>query len=233
MRKSCRIALVGDYDPAVPAHQAIPIALLLAAQHHHAAVECVWIPTAHIEDAEKTLDSYDGVWCVPAGPYRSMRGALEAIRVAREKAIPFLGTCGGFQHALIEYARNVQGWVDADHAEMNPDALLPLIVPLRCSLFDRQAELILAEGSLLHRSYGTSKIKEGYRCSYGPNARYAPELFAGLLKATAHNSDGDVHGAELAGHPFFVGVLFQPERKSLKGELSPLVRDFAGCALEA
>lgn len=233
MRNSYRIALVGDYDPSVPAHKAIPFALSLAAKHHQVTVEGVWVHTAKIEDAESALAGYQGVWCVPASPYRNTHGALEAIRVARERAVPFLGTCGGFQHALIEYARNVKGLIEADHAETNPYASLPLIVPLTCSIIEKEIDLVLAEGSLLHRSYGTARVVEGYRCSYGPNRKYEQEVFAGPLRATAHDLDGEVRGAELSGHPFFVGMLFQPERKSLKGELSPPIRDFVGAIVDA
>jgi CTP synthase (UTP-ammonia lyase) len=233
MRNCYRIALVGDYDPSVTAHQAIPLALKLAADYHHVTVEGVWIHTSQIESAERTLASYDGVWCVPATPYINAQGALEAIRVARERAIPFLGTCGGFQHALIEYARNTQGLVEADHAETDPHASVPLIVPLTCSLVEKEMELVLAEASLIYRSYGTARIVEGYRCSYGPNPKYEQELFAGPLRATAHDLDGEIRAAELHGHPFFVGTLFQPERRSLKGELPPLVRDFVGSVLQA
>jgi CTP synthase (UTP-ammonia lyase) len=233
MRTSCRIALVGDYNPSVPAQQAIPLALSLAAQHYQVTVEAVWVHTAQIEDAEAALAGCHGVWSVPASPYRNTQGALEAIRVARERAIPFLGTCGGFQHALIEYARNVKDMIEADHSETNPHASLPLIVPLTCSLIEKEMDLVLAEGSLLYRSYGMPRIVEGYRCSYGPNPNYERELFAGPLRATARDPDGEVRGAELSGHPFFVGMLFQPERRSLKGELSPVIRDFVGAIVDA
>jgi CTP synthase (UTP-ammonia lyase) len=233
MSRAIRIALVGDYNPDVPAHRAIPPALELAGRHHRKPVEAVWLHTFEIGDAETALRTYDGVWCVPATPYSNAQAALEAIRVARERAVPFLGTCGGFQHALIEYARNALGLVDADHAEMNPRAMLPLISRLTCSLVEREMEIFLAEGSLLHRSYGTSRIVEGYRCSYGPNPKYEQALFGGPLRVTARDATGEVRGAELAGHPFFVGTLFQPERKSLKGELPPIVRDFVKAVLAA
>jgi CTP synthase (UTP-ammonia lyase) len=120
--QSFRVALVGDYDPSVPAHQAIPIALQLAADHHHVAIKWDWLHTSQIEDAGRALRSHDGIWCIPASPYANTQGALEAIRFAREHGTPFLGTCGGFQHTLLEYARNVTGLTGADHAEMNPDA---------------------------------------------------------------------------------------------------------------
>ncbi len=233
MSHRCRIALVGDYNPSVTAHQAIPLALELAARHHRANVEAVWVHTSQMGDAETTLATYDGVWCVPASPYANTQAALDAIRVARERAMPFLGTCGGFQHALLEYARNVLGLLDADHAETNPQASLPLISPLTCSLVEKEMEIVLAEGSLLRRSYGAPRIVEGYRCSYGPNPKYEQELFAGPLRITARDTDGEVRGAELAGHPFFVGTLFQPERKSLVGQLPPIVGDFVEAIIGA
>ncbi len=81
---------------------------------------------------------------MPASPYASADGAFAAIRFARENARPFLGTCGGFQHAVIEYARNVIGITDADHAETNPGADMPLIAPLACSLVEVSQTLTLA-----------------------------------------------------------------------------------------
>src|SRR5689334_7858389 len=98
------VALVGDYKPSVPAHQAIPIALDLAAAYHRVTVTATWVPTSQIQSAEDDFALYDGIWCVPASPYENTLGALDAIRFAREQHLPFLGTCGGFQHALMEYA---------------------------------------------------------------------------------------------------------------------------------
>lgn len=227
------LALVGDYDPSVPAHQAIPVALQLAADHHHVSLKWDWLHTSKIEDAESALRDYHGIWCIPASPYANTQGALDAIRFARERGKPFLGTCGGFQHALIEYARNVAGLPGADHAETNPESLLPLISRLSCSLVEKEMELALAEGSLIARSYGATAVIETYRCNFGPNPAYQRELFAGALRATAHDLQGEVRAGELTAHPFFVGTLFQPERRSLRGELPPLVRDFVGCIAAA
>src|ERR1700733_4216670 len=124
-----RVALVGDYNQSVIAHQAIPEALRLAARPEQ-SIEPVWIHTACIRDATADLAGFDGIWCVPASPYASMEGALDAIRFARESGRPFLGTCGGFQHAVLEYARNVCNLRAADHAETSPDAAVLLISPL-------------------------------------------------------------------------------------------------------
>ena len=92
--------------------------------------------------------------------------------------------------------------------------------------WEAQAEIILEPESLLHKSYGTTRINEQYRCNYGPNPEHEKTLFGGSLCVAARDAAGEVRGGELRGHPFFVGTLFQPERRALRGELPPLVRDF-------
>src|SRR5262249_45504713 len=106
MEKSASIGLIGDYCDSVVAHQAIPKALKSAGETLGLAAHFEWIPTEEITSAARIAD-FTGLWCVPASPYRNMNGALLAIRHARESTVPFLGTCGGFQHAIVEYARNV------------------------------------------------------------------------------------------------------------------------------
>jgi CTP synthase (UTP-ammonia lyase) len=106
MTTSISIGLIGDFNAAVLAHQAIPRALGLAGEVTGTSLCHEWVPTQEIRD-ESGLREFDGFWCVPASPYGSMDGALRAIRFAREQGRPFLGTCGGFQHTIIEYARNV------------------------------------------------------------------------------------------------------------------------------
>lgn len=101
MKGRVTIGLVGDRNDSVPAHVAIPLALENAAAAVGIAAAYEWVPTQRIRSASRVA-AYDGLWCVPASPYRSMEGALLAIRCAREGRIPFLGTCGGFQHAIIE-----------------------------------------------------------------------------------------------------------------------------------
>src|SRR5262245_44502176 len=135
MTRVFHVGLVGDYDESVPAHRAIPLALALAAQSLDRSLEAQWVGTDLITSAAP-LEKFDGIWCVPASPYRSMDGALRAIRWARENNRPFLGTCGGFQHAVIEYARSVLAWADAEHAETAPDAARPVIALLACALVE-------------------------------------------------------------------------------------------------
>jgi CTP synthase (UTP-ammonia lyase) len=226
MSSQFRVALVGDYNSSVPAHQAIPVALDLASAHLEVQIIADWLPTKNINCAADNLASYQGIWCVPASPYENTQGALDAIQSAREQQIPFLGTCAGFQHALIEYARNVLGMTETDHAETNPGASQPLIARLACSLVETQTEVFLVPESILHKSYGRLRIQEGYRCNYGPNPEREASLFAGKLRVTARDAAGEVRGGEIRDHPFFVGTLFQPERRALTGELPPLVREF-------
>ena len=225
-----RIALIGDYDPQVTAHQAIPVALEKAAEHSGRNVQWQWLATDEIHP-ESPLHTFDGFWCVPASPYRSEDGALTAIRFAREQRRAFLGTCGGFQHAVLEYARNVLGWSDAEHGETSPDATRALLTPLTCALVEAVDSIYLDEGSLIARAYESSEIREGYRCRYGVNRQFEGELLKRELHAVGHDAEQGLRVVELSGHPFFVATLFQPERAALKGILPPLVGAFVeACA---
>ncbi|MGO4881863.1 MAG: CTP synthase [Bryobacteraceae bacterium] len=217
-----RVALIGDYDKSVIAHQAIPQALRLAAGAQQ-SIESVWIHTASIRDAAADLAGFDGIWCVPASPYASMEGALNAIRYARESRRPFLGTCGGFQHAIVEYARNVCGLREASHAETHPGAAVLVVSRLACPLVEETEEIVLQDGGKLKSAYGVERITEGYRCNYGLNREYETLLFRNGLRPTAHTLRGEVRAVELTSHPFFVATLFQHERRALRGEIPPLV----------
>ena len=101
-----------------------------------------WVPTDEVD----AMDAFDGIWVLPGSPYRSEAGAISAVRTARERGIPFLGTCGGFQHAMLEYARNVCGATGVQHAENTPEADDLLIVPLACSLDGHEAAVEVRPG---------------------------------------------------------------------------------------
>lgn len=231
MSKNVLIGLIGDYSESVPAHRAIPVALRLAGETCGVKTGCEWIPTEQAT-SEKIFIHFDGLWCVPASPYRSMEGALEGIRFAREMGVPFLGTCGGFQHAIVEYARNVLGWPEADHAETAADSKRPVISPLACALVEATGVVRLRPGSRIARAYGAQEVTEGYRCRYGLNPKFRAELLAGPLKVVAEDYAGEVRAIELEGHPFFVATLFQPERVALKGNRAPLVEALVRACVE-
>jgi CTP synthase (UTP-ammonia lyase) len=215
-----RIGLVGDFNDNVTAHRAIPVALGLAAKALDCSLKWEWIGTEEITD--ERLAGLSGLWCVPASPYRSMEGALLAIRWAREQKRAFLGTCGGFQHAIIEYARSVMGWTDAEHAETAPQAPRAVITPLECSLVEKNDGIRFVPGSKLAGAYGSLEAEEGYHCRYGLNPAFQKTLLKGPLRATAFDAAGEVRGVELEGHPFFVATLFQPERRALEGKVPPV-----------
>ena len=229
--RAIRIALIGDYDPQVTAHQAIPVALGMLAEHSGRDVQFQWLPTESIH-VDTPLQDFDGFWCVPASPYKSEAGALRAIRFAREQQRPFLGTCGGFQHAVLEFSRNVLGWADAEHGETSPDSQRAVLTPLSCSLVEAVDSIHLVAGSLIAKAYETSEIREGYRCRFGVNPQFERALLTHRLHAVGHDSAGDLRAIELNDHVFFVATLFQPERAALKGLVPPLVRAFVEACAE-
>jgi len=213
------VALIGDYNPDVTAHQAIPVALQQAADTLGLTVHVRWLDT---DALPVTLQGFDGFWCVPATPYRDTEAALRAIRFAREQRRPFLGTCGGFQHAVLEYARNVVGWADAEHGELAPDAKRAVIAPLSCALVEATDTVRLAPYTRIADAYGTLDLLEDYRCRYGINPEFIDALLEGALIPSGHDAAGDLRAVELLDHPFFVATLFQPERSALKGVTPPL-----------
>lgn len=222
VKDTLRIALVGDYNHDVVAHQAIPLAIDDASAVLEITADYDWLATSDITSSDD-LVGYDAIWVVPASPYKNPEGAFIAIQYARENAIPFLGTCGGFQHAIIEYARHVMGVGDAAHQETD-DAGRMVIVPLSCSLIDQEADIELRPNTLIARAYGQDKISEGYRCSYGISPDFAAELEKSDMRVTGWDEEGEIRAVELTNHPFFVATLFQHERHALAGRPVPLVQ---------
>jgi CTP synthase (UTP-ammonia lyase) len=236
MTDGVRIGLVGDYSEEVRAHRAIPRAFqLLVERAQGPRVALTWLPTTEIDQrgVARLVDGLAGLWCVPGSPYASMEGALSAIRYAREAGLPFLGTCGGFQHALIEMARNVLGIATADHAESSPDGEMLLINRLSCSLVGVRGRLCLAAGSRLAAIYGAEEAAESYHCGYGLNPEYRALIESSPFAIAALDDARDLRAVELPGHPFFVATLFQPELSAFAGEVHPIVRAFADAAAAA
>ncbi len=218
-----RIALVGDRSPTVRSHTRIPLILDALREREGLDLDAYWIRTDEVADPS----GFDGVWILPGSPYRSEQGAITAARTAREHAIPLLGTCAGFQHALLEYARHVCG-LSVSHAENDPAAPDPLIRQLACSLAGHEAAVRLVPGSLAERIVGADRTVERYFCSYGPDPAYLETLEAHGLRFTGHDDEGEVRVAELPGHPFYLVTLFQPELAERQPH--PLVRAFAAAA---
>jgi CTP synthase (UTP-ammonia lyase) len=229
-----RVGLIGDYDQEVKAHVAIPLSIQLAANDLGYQVEFDWIATPTLEqDFEQKLANYQALWTVPASPYACMQGALNGIRFAREHLVPFLGTCGGFQHMIIEFARNMMGLSEADHAEENPAASLMLVAPLTCSVSEKTHTFRLTPGSKVATFYGKDEITEQYGiCNYGLNPEFAPLLEQAGMRIVGVDENGETRIMELNQHPFFVGTLFQPERSAFNKIVHPLIKSFLQAAIE-
>ncbi len=228
-----KLAIVSDLDASARSHVATDEAIRHSASALGLAVESRWVGTAGlaVSDVAQELAKFNGIWIGPGSPYASMDGALNAIRYARERGIPLFGTCGGFQHIIIEYARNVLGYADAEHEESSPQASRLFISRLACSLAGRMMDITLAPDSMLARVYGRSGVREEYYCNFGVNPEYIPALTSGALKVAASDQEGTVRAVELAGHPFFVGTLFQPQLSSTAAQPHPVVSAFVkACA---
>ncbi len=232
MSAPSRIALIGERDPASPGHRGIEASFALYAQETGRAVAYDWVPSSTIT-AESLPDLFRdtaALWCTPGSPYASTEGALLAIHFARIRNLPFLATCGGFQHALMEFAENVLGHGSA-HQETEPAAKDPLISQLSCSLSGGATGQIIATNPALFADIlGARESTEEFNCNYGLNMNLAG-IFAGSdLHFVAHDADGQVRAFRVVTHPFFVGTLFQPERRALKGDLHPVVRAFCAAS---
>lgn len=228
MSSPLRLSLVGDYRADAVAHQAIPLAIERAARWLNVPVEAEWIATDQLDQTDLTRS--DAVWVVPGSPYRNDNGVFATLRWARESGKPLLGSCGGFQYAVIEYARNVLGWHDASHAETDTGGRM-VIAPLSCSLVEQRGLVRFEAGSRIAQAYGTLGSDEGYHCNFGVNPDFSNALGDNTLRITAWDEAGDVRGVELPSHPFFVATLFQSERAALQEKDSPLVIAWMQAAL--
>ncbi len=227
-KQSSTIAVVGDYGAERPTHKATQQALEHAVR---APLRFEWLATeraAELDDA--VLASYAGFLIAPGSPYRSMDGALKAIRVAREQGVPLLGTCGGFQHVAVEFVRNVLGIKGADHEETNPGARELAVVRLPVSLVDHNHEVFFAPGSRVAAIYGASAAVEPFFCSFGLNSEYRSKIKKRGLVVSGTGTDGAARVFELSGHPFFIATLYVPQSRYRPNSPHPLVTAFVAAA---
>ena len=217
---------MGERDPTFPPHRALDDALQHSASELALAVEPVWVATAAIaEDPDSALAGCCGLWAAP-GSLESVDGALAGIRFAREKRIPFFGTCGGFQHAVLEFARNVLRVADAAHEAYEPSAPQLFLTALACSIKGRAMPVQILPGSRAHRAYGCAEATEEYYCSHGINPRYEEPLREHGLRITGRDDRGEPRILEIDAHPFYVATLFVPQTRSTRQTPHPLITGF-------
>jgi CTP synthase (UTP-ammonia lyase) len=225
------IAILGEYTPTFAPHVATTAAIAHARARLGVAVDAEWVSTAAID--ERLFERFDAVWIAPGSPYKDLELTLWAIRSARERGVPCFGTCGGFQHMVLEYARTVLGVRDAQHAEYDPYASRLFVTALACSLAGRQMRLTFAAGSRVAAIYGTLAATEEYYCNFGVNPEYVPLLGGGPLRISGADAEGEARVIELPGHPFFLGTLFVPQTRSTPERPHPLVTAFVEAAAGA
>jgi CTP synthase (UTP-ammonia lyase) len=218
------VALLGDFTPSSEPHIATNAAIAHSRSALGVDVKAEWVATDAISPA--LFSRFAAVWIAPGSPYRDMQKVLWAIQHAREHRVPCLGTCGGFQHMVLEYARNVLGFRDAQHAEYDPTASPLFISKLECSLVGREMKLGFARGSKVADIYGAASATERYYCNFGVNSEYVELLKSGSLRVTGSDSEGEVRVIELPNHPFFIGTLYVPQSLSTPTAPHPLVSAF-------
>ena len=124
---------------------------------------------------------------------------------------------------VIEYARNVLGYKDAQHAEYDPDASELFISELACSLRGREMELNLIPNSEVASLYGKLQVKEKYYCNFGVNPKYIDSIRKGPISFVGSDNEGELRVLEYPEHRFFIGTLFVPQANSTEKNPHPIV----------
>jgi CTP synthase (UTP-ammonia lyase) len=217
------IVALGDRDTGYLTHREIDAALGLFPNE----VRAHWVATD--SPAARSLDDADGVWLLPGTPYRDADAAFSAIRQCLTTGTPFLGTCGGFQHALVELARSRAGIAEAAHEESYPDAVDPVVSRLACSLVGEVRLVTPIPGTRLAAICGTEPFEGYHYCSFGLDPAYVEPLERAGVVVGATAPDAGVEAIELPEHPFFLATAFQPQvGAGARGRLGPLLEAFVG-----
>ena len=229
------IGVIGDFQKDNVSHQVMQPALNHSGKGSGINAECVWLPTEELEKNANDLSKFDGFWGATASPYKSLEGALMGIKYARENKIPFLGTCGGCQHAILEFARNVLNFQDAEHAEYNPYGSKLFLSKLVCSLAGQKMEVEITPGSLAAEIYQKTHATEEYFCNFGLARQYESLLENAGFKISgvdtseqAKHNETDSPGRifELIEHPFYLSTLFVPQVRSTDNAPHPAISGF-------
>lgn len=218
------LLVLGEYNPVWETHRATNNAIEHSSDFVGRSVQTMWCSTSNITRSQ--IETADGFWMATGAPYQSMETALGVIRYAREHNVPCLGTCQGFQHVMLEYARTFLGIERPGHAGYDPGAEKPFISELPCSLKGREFEVELLDNSLASELYGLSRATERYYCSYGISPDFAPQVYAGPIRVSGVDSEGEIRIVEYPEHPFMMGTLFVPQASSRKDQPHPLITGF-------
>ena len=238
------IGLIGKYVELQDSYKSILEAFIHAGAENEVKVNVEPIHSEFLneDNIDFKLGHLDGVLVAPGFGERGIEGKIDAVRFVRENNIPFLGICLGMQMAVIEYARNVLNLNNANSLEMDEHTPHPVI-----NLMESQKDVVnkggtmrlgawdcdIAEGSIAHKVYGTTNIKERHRHRFEFNDNYKEQIEAAGMKATGLNPEtGLVEIVEIPEHNWFVGVQYHPEYKSTVANPHPLFVAFVKAALK-
>jgi CTP synthase len=237
-KQTINVGLVGKYVELQDSYKSILEAFIHAGAANEVKVNVISIHSefTNAENISEKLKGIDGILVAPGFGERGIEGKIETVRYAREKGIPFFGICLGMQMAVIEYARNIIGYTDANSTEMNLHTSHPVI-----SLMEEQKNIVdkggtmrlgawkcaIEENSLAYKIYNKNVISERHRHRYEFNNEYRELLENAGLKCSGVNPDtGLVEIIELENHPFFIGVQYHPEYKSTVANPHPIFVSF-------
>src|SRR5699024_3632086 len=239
------IDIVGKYIKLHYAYLSVVEALKHGGISCRTKVELTWVDSEELNEKnlDQTLHAVDGI-LVPGGfGNRGTEGMILAARYARVHRIPYLGICLGMQMAIVEFARHVLGYGDANSIELDPATKHPVIAlmpdqesveVIGGTLRHGSYPCVLAEGSRAHALFGKKEIQERHRHRYEVNNAFRKELSDNGMIIAGTSPDGHiVEMIEIRDHPFFEGTQGHPEFKSRPNHAHPLFRGFVGAAAES
>ncbi len=238
------IAVVGKYARHKDAYKSIYEALDHGGVANNVQVRIRRIQSENVgrEETQLTLEGVDGILLPGGFGERGVEGKIDAVRIARERNIPFFGICLGMQCAVIEYGRSLLGLTDANSTEFDRHCEDPVIC-----LMDEQRSIVdmggtmrlgsqpteLLPGTKIAKAYAQTHINERHRHRYEFNHSYRERYAAGGMTIAGTSPDGKlVEAIELENHPWFVAVQYHPEFKSRPVVPHPLFVDFIKAAKE-
>lgn len=242
--KKVEIALVGKYTQLHDAYLSVVEALHHGGIENRTEVSIRWVDSEELEksDCETMLSGIDGM-IIPGGfGNRGTEGMILAAQYARENRIPYLGICLGMQMAMIEFARHVIGYTDANSSELAPDTAHPVIdlMPEQKNVTDLGGTMrlgaypcILKKDSKAYQLYGREQIFERHRHRYEVNNEYRDVYEAKGMELSGVSPDGHiVEMIELKDHPYYVATQAHPEFKSRPNHAHPLFAGLVKAAAE-
>ncbi len=230
MIKEKILSILGDFNVKSETHIATKMAINHSNNYLKNKIKPYWINTQKI--SKEMIYRSDGFLIIPNIPHSNLDNIIKVIKFARENNIPCLGTCGGFQFIIIEYARNILGFQNAHHEEYNTNSTELIITKSSCSLRGRRMELNLNPNSKVASLYHMKNIKEKYYCNYKINPKYIQIIKNSSMNIAGIDSEGEIRVIEIDNHPFFIGTLYVPQANSTYQNPHPLLNGFFNAIID-